>query len=222
LPVARAAGAALTDHPHPLHGPDGKVIATDVALLGRPDAAKLMVLISGTHGVSGAYGSASQTAWLERRENWTLPDDTAVLMVHLINPWGVAWSRRTNEDNVDLNRNFIDWTRPAPQNTAYAKVHPALVCAEWTGAARVAADETLAEITESWGQSALTAIIQAGQYTHPGRTWAAGVSSDRVRSAHRGWAVRLSGPVDGDARGSCGPALGATDLWPGTGGGDHR
>ncbi len=167
LAVARAAGAALTDHPHPLHGPDGKVIATDVALLGRPDAAKLMVLISGTHGVSGAYGSASQTAWLERRENWTLPDDTAVLMVHLINPWGVAWSRRTNEDNVDLNRNFIDWTRPAPQNTAYAKVHPALVCAEWTGAARVAADETLAEITESWGQSALTAIIQAGQYTHP-------------------------------------------------------
>ena len=167
LSAARDAGAALSEHVHPLHGPDGKVIATDVAFVGRADAAKLLVLISGTHGVEGAYGSACQTAWLHRRAKWGLPEDTAVLIVHLINPWGVAWSRRTNEDNVDVNRNFIDWSKPAPENVDYSEVHPALVCPEWTGAARVAADEALAEMTRAKGQEGLSAIIEAGQYSHP-------------------------------------------------------
>ena len=39
-----------------------------------------------------------------------LPDDVAVLMIHLINPWGTAWMRRVNEDNIDLNRNYpFEW-----------------------------------------------------------------------------------------------------------------
>ena len=67
LSAARAAGAALSEHVHPLHGPDGKPITTDVALIGQADAPKLMILISGTHGVEGAYGSACQTAWLNRK-----------------------------------------------------------------------------------------------------------------------------------------------------------
>ena len=104
LTAARAAGAALSEHVHPLHGPDGKTIATDVALIGRADASKLMVLISGTHGVEGAYGSACQTAWLGQKSNWALPEDTAVLMIHLINPWGAAWSRRAGRSLSRLAR----------------------------------------------------------------------------------------------------------------------
>lgn len=165
LSAARAAGAALSEHVHPLHGPDGKPITTDVALIGQADAPKLMILISGTHGVEGAYGSACQTAWLNRKADWALPDDTAVLMIHLINPWGTAWARRVNEDNVDLNRNFLNWTAPRPENPGYAEVHPALVVAAWEGADRVAADDTLAELTRSKGQTAISAIIEAGQYS---------------------------------------------------------
>jgi hypothetical protein len=36
-----------------------------------------------------------------------LPPDTALIFTHLLNPFGMAWLRRANENNVDLNRNFI-------------------------------------------------------------------------------------------------------------------
>jgi octopine/nopaline transport system ATP-binding protein len=164
LAAARQAGAALTEHVHPLHGPDGQAIATNVALIGKADAPKLMVLISGTHGVEAAYGSACQTAWLAQNTAATLPEDTAVLLIHLINPWGTAWSRRVNEDNVDLNRNFVDWSAEPPENPDYATLHPALVVAAWDGPDRFAADEALAAATKAKGQAAVSSIIEAGQY----------------------------------------------------------
>lgn len=167
LTAARGAGAALSEHVHPLHGPDGKPIATDVALIGQADAPKLMVLISGTHGVEGAYGSACQTAWLGQKDKWALPEDTAVLFVHLINPWGTAWSRRVNEDNVDLNRNFCDWTASPPENPGYADLHPALVVADLDGPARIAADDAWAELLRSKGLPVVASIIEAGQHDFP-------------------------------------------------------
>ena len=29
------------------------------------------------------------------------------VLLHALNPFGFAWRRRVNEDNVDLNRNFL-------------------------------------------------------------------------------------------------------------------
>jgi hypothetical protein len=69
-----------------------------------------------------------------------------------------------NEDNVDLNRNFIDWTAKPPENPAYADLHPALVVPAWDGPERIAADEALAELTRAKGQTAVSLIIEAGQY----------------------------------------------------------
>src|SRR5688572_17435979 len=58
LAAAEAAGAHLVDsHPHPLKGPDGGDLATDVAWLGPRDARKLLVLNSSTHGIEGYCGS---------------------------------------------------------------------------------------------------------------------------------------------------------------------
>jgi hypothetical protein len=37
----------------------------------------------------------------------SLPEDCAIVFAHAINPWGMAWLRRVNEDNADLNRNFL-------------------------------------------------------------------------------------------------------------------
>jgi polar amino acid transport system ATP-binding protein len=165
--AAQRAGAELFEYPHPLHGPNGEALATDVALLGRRDAPKWMVLVSGTHGVEGAFGSTCQSAWLTQDGPRHLPDDTAILMVHLINPWGTAWTRRSNEDNVDLNRNFIDWQAGAPDNTRYAGLHDAFVCREWEGPDRIKADEKLAVARKSLGQTGLASIIEAGQYDFP-------------------------------------------------------
>jgi len=169
--AAQRAGAELTEYVHPLHGPAGEVLATDIAFIGRRSAPKVMVLISGTHGVEGQFGSACQTAWLEENAPWRLPDDTAILAIHLINPWGTAWSRRVNEDNVDLNRNFIDWQAAAPKNEKYADLHAALVCQEWEGPDRVRADEALdAARKRLGGHAGIAPIVEAGQRDPSGRT----------------------------------------------------
>jgi octopine/nopaline transport system ATP-binding protein len=168
LAAARTAGASLVEYLHPLHGPDGERLATDVAYLGRDDARKLMVLISGTHGVEGPFGSACQTAWLSQNTPWQLPDDTAVLAIHLINPWGTAWSRRVNEDNVDLNRNFIDWQKAPPKNERYGALHGALVCPALEGPAHDTAMQAYEEAKRrSGGYAGLAPIIEAGQYDFP-------------------------------------------------------
>ena len=104
LAAATAVGARLTEYWHPLPGPFDEALSTDVAVLGDPNASKLLVSISGTHGVEGFYGSNCQTQWLQMLGNRSLPADTAIVMIHLINPWGTAWLRRVNEDNIDLNR----------------------------------------------------------------------------------------------------------------------
>ncbi|WP_318011303.1 DUF2817 domain-containing protein [Mesorhizobium sp. ES1-4] len=162
--AAERAGAELFEYPHPLNGPNGEALATDVALLGRRDAPKQIVLISGTHGVEGPFGSTCQTAWLAQKNLRRLPDDTAILAIHLINPWGTAWSRRVNEDNVDLNRNFIDWSAAAPVNNGYAGLHAALAYHEWEGPDRMAADEKLAAARRKLGHAGLAAVVEAGQY----------------------------------------------------------
>jgi octopine/nopaline transport system ATP-binding protein len=166
--AARTAGASLVEYSHPLHGPSGEPLTTDVAYLGRRDAKKLLVLISGTHGVEGPYGSACQTAWFSQNSPWHLPDDTAVLAIHLINPWGTAWSRRVNEDNVDLNRNFIDWQKRRPKNERYGDLHPLLICPHVDGTERERIDEAYEGAkTKVGGYHGLAPIIEAGQYDYP-------------------------------------------------------
>jgi hypothetical protein len=57
------------------------------------------------HGVEAFAGSAVQLALLEQPP--VLGPEEAAVFVHVLNPFGMAWLRRTNENNVDLNRNFI-------------------------------------------------------------------------------------------------------------------
>ncbi len=37
-------------------------------------------------------------------------------MLHALNPYGFSHLRRANEDNADLNRNFVDFAAPLPVN----------------------------------------------------------------------------------------------------------
>jgi hypothetical protein len=58
--AARIAGAEVTAFALDKRGPDGGKLSTDVAWLGPPDAHRVLVTISGTHGVEGFFGSATQ------------------------------------------------------------------------------------------------------------------------------------------------------------------
>ena len=106
-----AAGCNAESFKHPCFGPGGEKLAADAAWFGPSDASRVLVLISGTHGVEGYCGSGAQVDWLRREEFKLLPADMGVLMIYAINPYGFAWMRRVNEDNVDVNRNWVDFSR---------------------------------------------------------------------------------------------------------------
>jgi hypothetical protein len=81
--------------------------------------------ISSTHGVEGYCGSGFRWTGWQRLGAAGLPSDTAVVMVHAINPYGFAWTRRVTEEGNDLNRNYVDHSRPYPLNEGYLEI------AEW-------------------------------------------------------------------------------------------
>lgn len=165
LDAAVAAGARLHAHPHPLTGPGGEVLATDVAVLGRPDAPARLMVVSGTHGVEGFAGSLCQRVLLDR--GMSLPDDLALVVVHAINPYGFAWVRRVNEDNVDLNRNCIDFGAGLPANPGYDELADAIVPDRWDEPTQQATAERLLAFGSEHGFAALQAAISMGQYAHP-------------------------------------------------------
>ena len=167
LAAARAAKAHLSEYRHPLRGPFDEALFTDVAVIGDPSASRVLVALSGTHGVEGYYGSNCQASWLQELAGRELPRDVAVVMIHLINPWGTAWMRRVNEDNIDLNRNYLDFAQPAPVNRGYETLHEIYACSQLRGSQRERADALLAERLRAEGWSALMSIVEAGQYAHP-------------------------------------------------------
>ncbi len=102
---ARGAGAALHELPIAATGPQGERLTIDIAWLGAADARIALLHTSGIHGVEAFAGAAIQLALLD--DPPALDAGTAVVLVHVLNPFGMAWLRRANENNVDLNRNFL-------------------------------------------------------------------------------------------------------------------
>jgi hypothetical protein len=165
--AAREAGATLSSYECPAQGPKGETLTTDVAWMGEPTAKKVLVAISATHGVEGFCGSAFQIDWLRSGYAADLPDNTAVLFIHAINPHGFAWLRRVNEDGVDLNRNYLAPGKPLPVNAAYDEMAHALVPASLDGPAAAAADAFLGECRKRMGELAFFRAVASGQYTDP-------------------------------------------------------
>ena len=164
--AAVAAGAVLDSIENPNAGPDGGRLTTDTARLGPEAAARLLILNSATHGVEGFCGSGAQIGLLVSGDLDALPADTAVLLIHAINPFGFAHLRRVNEDNVDINRNFIDHDVPHPANAPYDSVHALVVPADWDGPARAAADRGIDDYIAAHGEFAFQAAVTGGQYGH--------------------------------------------------------
>jgi hypothetical protein len=167
LAAAAAAGATLTEIDHPLNGRLGEKLAVDLAWLGPADARSVLVTVSGTHGVEGHYGSGCQVGWLTDAGGGALPEGVAHLSIHASNPYGFSWTRRTNEDNMDINRNFLDFTQPLPVNAGYAEVHRLIARKDWNDAVEIEMAQSLAAYIARVGQRAAAAALSAGQHTHP-------------------------------------------------------
>src|SRR5215472_448614 len=126
LAAGTASGARAFRHVHPSErGAQGEELSIDLMQIGDERASGLLLLTSGTHGVEGFCGSGCQVALLRDDAFRAAVERSgvSVLMLHALNPYGFSHLRRANEDNADLNRNFVDLALPLPSNPAYAEIH---------------------------------------------------------------------------------------------------
>ncbi len=196
--VAAGGGRLLESHANPAEASGGAALVTDVAWIGAADARRLLILVSGTHGVEGFAGSACHAGWLaERRFARQTPPDTAALLIHAINPHGFAAARRVNEDNVDLNRNFIDHARPRPENSENEASAEHIDPRDWTADARERHNQAIARYLGRDTHDVMCKAMHGGQYVNPrgtfyggtaptwsNRTFRAIVAEHAARAAH--------------------------------------
>ena len=147
-------------------GASGEDLFMDVARIGAQNTAKVLFLMSGTHGVEGYCGSGAQIGFLKEGYFSDLPNDLGVVLIHAMNPYGFSHDRRVNEDNVDLNRNFIDFSQPGRPTSEYDKIHPYVLPEDWEGPSRKVANKQLARFIEEYGMRAFQAAVSGGQYQH--------------------------------------------------------
>ncbi len=147
-------------------GPAGEPLYCDVAYWGRPDAPRLIILSAGTHGAEAGCGAGLMTAFLDDWGAKPLPDDVAVLFINHLNPWGAAHMARTTEDNVDLNRNFVDFAAGAPSNAPYRALRHHFDLDEWTPEARQQIADGMDVFHKEEGEAAYLMAMRAGQYDY--------------------------------------------------------
>ncbi len=138
--AAHDAGARIhTYGPAGLAGKHGETLHCDVAILGPARAEKAAVIVAGTHGAEGFCGSAILHRWLSEFRDAGPAQDTKVVLVHAISPWAFSHMTRANENNVDLNRNFLAvGAKASGRNRSYDLLVPFL------HAQSVEADQSLA------------------------------------------------------------------------------
>jgi hypothetical protein len=145
-------------------GADEKPLFMDTTTIGERDAKKALLMISATHGVEGYFGSAVQTGLL--REGLRAPKGTKIVMLHALNPFGFSWDRRVNEDNADINRNFMDFKNP-PKNPAYDELADAIILPGIEPDQMKRANAKLRAYSDKHGAFKLQEAISTGQYNHP-------------------------------------------------------
>ncbi|XZE51755.1 M14 family metallopeptidase [Planctomycetaceae bacterium SH139] len=183
---AAAEAVAATLFSYPVAAEHCEDLTIDVAVLGPADAPAL-VTSSGVHGVEGFLGSAAQVALLTHLQAAGLPGDLRYVLIHGVNPYGFSRLRRFNEENIDLNRNFLlerDGYRGSP--TGYARLDPFLN--PTTPPAKFELFR-LKAIGSIWrhGLQALKQAIAGGQYEYPRGIFFGGrgpAESTRVIAAH--------------------------------------
>ena len=169
--------ADVTSYPIAARGPQGQILTIDVARFGRPTASSVLVVMSGVHGIEGFAGSMLQCdniVGLPAR----LAADQAVVMVHAVNPWGMAQWRRQNESNVDLNRNWDRSNIEPPDNERYEMVHPLLCPDTATQPSAASFVDPVADLVAAHGAAWVEAAISVGQYRHADGLYFGGVRTE--------------------------------------------
>ena len=147
----------------------------------------LIVLTTGVHGMEGYIGSVMLDVFFEEIYP-ALDENTGVLTVANVNPYGMKYYRRYNESNVDLNRNFIlDWeTFDLSSNKEYPKVKEFLGPTGAIGNAlwhEVGFYGSLAKTAITDGADTVSDALLTGQYEYPQGVYYGG-NGDEISTAY--------------------------------------
>jgi len=131
---------------------------------------KLLALTTGEHGIEAYVGSAMLELFFEEYMGQLDPQQTGLLVVHAINPWGMRHHRRVNANNVDLNRNFLLPEMGLPDNPGYAQIakvlNPEIEPGSWLAANMSYATGVISVLRKLGFKEALGSIL-LGQYQFP-------------------------------------------------------
>ena len=165
--AARANALEVESYKHRMPGRDQETLAMDVVLDGAPDADRLLVVSSGVHGVEGFCGSGVQVFALcdEELRNRARERGVALLYIHAVNPYGFSYIRRVTHENVDLNRNFCNFSNPLPVNVGYRALHALLLPKKWPPSLGNRAK--ILWLLLNQGKRAVQTAVSAGQYEFP-------------------------------------------------------
>lgn len=142
------------------NGPFGEGLFIDVATKGHGN--KAIIIISATHGTEGYAGSAIQSAFLEDFEE----QNYKIILIHALNPFGFAWNTRFNEDNIDINRNFLEDFTDLPQNPNYFEIHNILVTQDFNDEIIDKSHSQLIQYGRENGFDKLRQSLTQGQYEY--------------------------------------------------------
>ncbi len=155
----------------------------------KPTITENLVFIStGVHGIEAYIGNVMVEVFI----NEILKDldftNTGVVIVSNVNPYGVKNGRRFNEDNVDLNRNFIiDWnTFDKSINKDYPKVVSLLepknkINNYFSNELNFYSKLAINAVTK--GVSTVTNALVSGQYEYPNGVYYGG-NSDTISTTY--------------------------------------
>lgn len=183
----RTAGIAVEYSTYAVDASDDLYI-DNIYLPATETPTNLIVLTTGVHGMEGYIGSVMLDVFFEEIYPTLDTANTGILVVANINPYGMKYMRRYNENNVDLNRNFIeDWDSfDRTSNKQYPKVLSFLQPVGKIGNAfwhEIAFYLSLAKVAIVSGADTISEALLTGQYEYEDGVYYGG-DGDEISTAY--------------------------------------
>ena len=148
----------------------------------------LIILTTGVHGMEGYIGAVMLDVFFAEVFPTLNRETTGVLVVANVNPYGMKYLRRYNENNVDLNRNFIlDWenfdkasNKDYPEVKEFLQPEGKMGNALWNEAGFYAA---LAKEAVTKGADKVSDALLTGQYEYSEGVYYGG-NGDEISTAY--------------------------------------
>ena len=188
--LLKAAGITVEHKEYAIDESD-ELYIDNIYLPAEVETTNLIILTTGVHGMEGYIGSVMLDVFFEEIYPTLNTDNTGILVVANINPYGMKYMRRYNENNVDLNRNFIeDWESfDISSNKEYPKVESFLQPVGAMGNAfwhEVSFYLSLAKEALTTGADTISDALLTGQYEYAEGVYYGGNGDEKSTSYLKG------------------------------------